>query len=176
MQTVARLFFEAILSNGNRTALEWDHKNWVHNGIYCLLWKKVRLHFIKMSALWCSILRQMLYIGEKASIKSHSYFYISMITVKSQLFFLSESCKQNSALIFKESEKFKSKSWSLEKKCAKGQKISKAIYGILNFSKKRTKITILSIFSLENTQDIDFLSIFWKNWGHHDLPSRLSEL
>ena len=68
-------FFEAILSNGNRTALEWDHKNWVHNGIYCLLWKKVRLHFIKMSALWCSILRQMLYIVDKAPIKSHSYFY-----------------------------------------------------------------------------------------------------
>ena len=86
-------FFEAILSNGNRTALEWEHKNWVHNGIYCLLWKKVRLHFIKMSALWCSILRQMLYIGKKTPIKSHSYFYEN-----SQLFFL--SCDQKSALIY----------------------------------------------------------------------------
>ena len=107
-------FFEAILSNGNRTALEWEHKNWVHNGIYCLLWKKVRLHFIKMSALWCSILRQMLYIGEKASIKSHSYFYISMITIKSQLFFLSESCDQKSALIYLFWSEFCSHFWKIE--------------------------------------------------------------
>ena len=40
----------------------------------------------------------------------------------------------------------------------------------------RMKITILSIFSLENTQDRDFLFIFWKNWGHNNLLSRLSDL
>ena len=105
-------FFEAILSNGNRTALEWDHKNWVHNGIYCLLWKKVRLHFIKMSALWCSILRQMLYIVDKAPIKSHSYFYD--FDENSQLFFLSESCDQKSALVYLFGSEFCSHFWRIE--------------------------------------------------------------
>ena len=39
----------------------------------------------------------------------------------------------------------------------KGQKISKAIYVLLNFSKKQIKLTILSIFS---TQDREFCSFF----------------
>ena len=39
----------------------------------------------------------------------------------------------------------------------KGQTISKAGYGFLNSSKKRTKLTILSIFF---TQDSEFLSFF----------------
>ena len=38
------------------------------------------------------------------------------------------------------------------------------------------KILILSIFSLENTQDGDNLFLFWENWGHHKLLSRFSDL
>ena len=40
---------------------------------------------------------------------------------------------------------------------AKGQYISKAIYGLLNSSRRRTKLTILSIFF---TQDSEFRSFF----------------
>ena len=39
----------------------------------------------------------------------------------------------------------------------KGQKISKAIYGLLNSSKKRTKLTILI---KEDAQDSEFRSFF----------------
>ena len=46
---------------------------------------------------------------------------------------------------------------------AKDQKISKAIYGVLNSPKQERKITILNLFSLGNTQDSDFLFIFWEN-------------
>ena len=38
----------------------------------------------------------------------------------------------------------------------------RAIYGLLNSSKKWTKLTILSIFA----QDSEFFH-FWKNWEHH---------
>jgi hypothetical protein len=49
---------------------------------------------------------------------------------------------------------------SFEIKYDKGQKILKAIYGLLN---SKTKFTILSIFSLANTQASDFLFVFWEN-------------
>ena len=42
----------------------------------------------------------------------------------------------------------------------KGKLISKALYGLLNSSKKRTKLTILSFFF---TQDSEFRLFFWKN-------------
>ena len=43
-----------------------------------------------------------------------------------------------------------------EKICDKGQYFSKEIYGLLNSSKKRTKLTILS---KEDAQDSEFCSI-----------------
>ena len=52
---------------------------------------------------------------------------------------------------------------------SKGWTISKANYGVLNSSKKQTKLTILS---KEEAQD----SNFWKNWGDHNLLSRLTDL
>ena len=48
--------------------------------------------------------------------------------------------------------------WSVANVLLKGQKILKAIYGVLNSSKENEqKITILSLFSLGNTQNSDFL-------------------
>ena len=43
-------------------------------------------------------------------------------------------------------------------------------------SKNKEKIPILSMFSLGNSQDSDFLFVFRENWGHHNLLSRLSEV
>ena len=42
---------------------------------------------------------------------------------------------------------------------AKGEIISKANYGFLNSTKKRTKLTILS---KEEAQDSEFRSFFWR--------------
>ena len=42
--------------------------------------------------------------------------------------------------------------------------------------KNEQKITILSIFSLENTQESDFSFVLWKNWRHHNLLLRLTDL
>ena len=54
----------------------------------------------------------------------------------------------------------------------KGQKISRAIYGFLNSSKKRTKkphkFDLRSIF-------LDFSFVTWKNWGYHNLLLRFSD-
>ena len=51
---------------------------------------------------------------------------------------------------------------------AKGQTISKANYGFLNSSKKRTKLTILS---KEDAQDSEFCLFFWKNWAKKQIAA-----
>ena len=48
----------------------------------------------------------------------------------------------------------------LESPIDKGQTISEANYGFLNSSKKRTKLTMLSV---ENAQDSEFCSFFGRN-------------
>ena len=50
-------------------------------------------------------------------------------------------------------------------KVSKGQKISRAIDGVLNFSKNKQKITILSILSFRNTQELRIVIFFWVFFG-----------
>ena len=48
---------------------------------------------------------------------------------------------------------------------------------LINSTKNRTKNYYSELFfSLENTQDSDFLFVFRENWGHHNLLLRLSDL
>ena len=60
--------------------------------------------------------------------------------------------------------------------CYKGQKISKANYGVLNSSKKQTKSE--KEFDLKDPKAIFFFFsfVFLKNWGRHKLVSRFFDL
>ena len=59
----------------------------------------------------------------------------------------------------------------------KGQQISKANWGVLDSSKKRTKLTILSTFSTQDSElhsffgriedTIFFFEIYWPDWVYH---------
>ena len=59
----------------------------------------------------------------------------------------------------------------------KGQKISKAIYGILNFPKKTNdktkKIDLTVLWYLRSNF---FLFVFWEKWRYHNLLSRFTDL
>ena len=56
---------------------------------------------------------------------------------------------------------------------AKGQLISKCLFGIFNFPKKRTK---KFNFTTMVPQVELFSFVFWENWGNHKLLSRYSNL
>jgi hypothetical protein len=56
------------------------------------------------------------------------------------------------------------------------RKSRKQIMVLSILPKNDRKITILNIFYLGNTQNSDFLFVFWKNWGDHNLLLRLFDL
>ena len=97
--------------------------------------------------------------------ENHSFHIIRSIETLSKKYYFAQS-NFWSCLKFIYSEKA-TKIW--HNLSFKGQKIWKQFMVSSILPKNEQKITILSIFSLENTHDRDILFIFWKNWEHHNL-------